>query len=253
MMRRWIPKTLLAAMTVLALVSVVLSLHTAERISTFSTPAPGQPAIVKIFRTVVQRTLDAPSFSYDQTLNYQAPDRVKGTGTYNGIIVVGSDVYLELSTTTSSSQWGKTPLTSLVDKEVGPVLVTQMLKTLLSLDSVVRVGNNFVAKQVVSADSIYPGNPGQVLITFMIYVSDDYVTSVTPRLNGWMSVPKSGTGGRIEWQRISKYQSMTLTYGNFGNIAPVTAPPVSRTAVLHECTGSSGIVFANQRLCLPTG
>ena len=61
-MRRWIPKSLLAVMTVLALATVGLSLHTSERISYFSTPAPGNPAVVRIFRTVVQRTLDEPSF-----------------------------------------------------------------------------------------------------------------------------------------------------------------------------------------------
>jgi hypothetical protein len=254
-MRQWIPKSLLAVMTALALVSVVLSVQTAARISYFSTPPAGNQVIATIFRTVVQRTLDAPGFTYNQFLNYRAPDRTAVIAPGVGIVVVGSETYVDLARISSSRQlsqkWGETPLTPLVDNQFGPTAATQVLKMLLSAVSVTRAGDHFTAQQVVLANSVEPGNVGQILITYVIDVNDDYVTSVTPTYHGWFFVPSPGP--TVDENHVATYQTMTITYGNFGNVVPITLPSASETVMLKPCSGPRSFVLGNERLCVPTG
>jgi hypothetical protein len=254
-MRQWIPRSLIAVMTVLALVSVVLSVQTSARISYFSTPPAGDQGIAAIFRTVVQRSLDAPGFTYNQFLHFRAPDRTAVIAPGAGIIVVGNETYVELAGNSSSQQqprkWGETTLTPFVDNQFGPAAATRVLKMLLTAVSVTRAGDHFTAQEVVSANSVEPGNAGQILITYVIYVNDDYVTSVTPTYHGWFVIPSSGL--TLSDNHVATYQNMTITYGNFGNVAPIAPPPALETVVLEPCSGPHSFSIGNKRLCAPAG
>lgn len=91
-------------MTLLAAGSLVVSLHIAPRYSYFSSPRSGDPRVVSIFHTVVRRTLDEPSFTVDNTIEYRSPDlfRVQYAAlTSSSLIEVGHELYLPLSTATS--------------------------------------------------------------------------------------------------------------------------------------------------------
>jgi hypothetical protein len=242
-------------MTALTVVSVVFSLQTAARVSYFSTPPAGNQAIAAIFRTVVQRSLDAQGFTYNQFLNYRAPDRTAVIAPGVGIIVVGNETYVELAGISSSQQhprkWGETSLTPIVDNQFGPAAATQVLKMLLTALSVTRSGDHFTAQQVVSANSVEPGNAGQILITYVIYVNDDYVTSVTPTYHGWFVIPSPGAS--VDDNHVATYRNSTITYGNFGHVAPITPPSALETVVLEPCSGPRSFPFGNKRLCVPSG
>lgn len=250
-MRRLIPHALIAAMSVLALLALLLSVRTAERISSFRPPAPGDPAIVKIFRTVVQRSLGAGSFRVDNLLNYQAPDR---TATINvsgaNEVVIGSTAYLQLGPNSHGAMtWGRAPLTHLADTYYGPFRARQLLEILLGDDSVVRQGDNFVVRQVVAANYISTGNPGQILITYMVYVNGDYVTGVSPLLQGWVTIPVGGSAQHPQWWRVSKFRSPESTFSNYGLVAPITAPPASQTVSLSLCGQSYRFVQQGHQVC----
>jgi len=252
-MRRLIPHSLLAAMTVLALGAMLLSVQSAARISVYATPPAADPGLVASFHAVIQRTLDAPNYTYNQLLDYQSPDRVKGTGTYSGLVIVGPTVYLQFSTTPSAHQWGSTALTTGVNQSFGPALVTRLLHTLLTLNSVVRQGSNYVAEQVVAANDVAPGNPGDVLISFDVGVSGGYAVNITPTLHGWLSIPVSGTPGHYVYHRVSSYTSQTSTFTSIGRVPAITAPPVARTVALVACSGTGGFYLAGEHLCQSQG
>ena len=255
-MKRLIPQAILATMSLLALLALVLSVRSAEKISSFATPAPGDPAIVKIFHTVVQRSLDAGSFTLDNYLNFRAPDRTSTTvvGTSQQLFserVIGQKVYLELGTDAQGQvQWGSAALTHQADVTYGPQRATQELKMLLGDDSVVRSGDNFIVRQVLPADFISQGNPGQVLVTYTVYVADDYVTGVSPRLQGWISVPTSGRPGHFNFVRVNDYRSPETTYSNYGNVAAITAPPLAQTTPMATCAdGGYEVVHNGRHVC----
>jgi hypothetical protein len=236
-------------MTVLALVALLFSVSTAERISTFANPPAGNPAIVTIFRTVVQRTLDAPSFRYNQYLNYQAPDRTATLRTLGSMKVIGKEAYILLTPGVPTGKWGRGPLTPLVDSYYGPAMALHGLRTLLTSNSVIREGNNFVVKQVVSADSVSPGNPGQVLVTYMVYVNDDYVTAIQTRLEGWWSIPYARINGILRFRRVDTFTASQVTYSSFGQIAPITAPPADRTLQLTLCGQVYHLPYLGREVC----
>jgi hypothetical protein len=255
-----IPHALVATMTVLALLALLVSVMTAEKISSFAAPAPGDPAIVKIFHTVVQRSLDAPSFTVDSFLSYQSPDRTatitSGTGTLvSGQKVIGQRIYLLLGTNAQGvAQWGSGPLSHQADQNYGSTRATEELKMLLGDDSVVRNGDNFTVQQMVAADVISPGNPGQILITYTVYVADDYVTGVAPFLRGWVTIPTSGVPGHLTWARVNEYRSPETTYGNYALVAPITAPPADETVPLATCAhGGYVVVQQSRRVCTLSG
>ena len=251
-MRRLIPHALLLAMTVLAAAALLVSMRSAERISSFATPAPGDPAIVKIFHTVVQRSLDAPSFTVDNFLNYQAPDRTSASSP-SGVteMVIGRSVYLELGPDSHGIRtWGRGPLTRLADTTYGPSRAKQILDLLLGANSVVRKGDNFVVRQVVPANFISTGNPGQILVTYSVYVADDYVTGVSPFLQGWVTIPVGGSPARPEWARVSNYRAPESTFANYGPyVAPISPPPPGQAVALALCGQSYRIVVSGRAFC----
>ena len=236
-------------MTVLALAALLFSVSTAERISTFANPPAGNPDIVTIFRTVVQRTLDAPSFNYNQYLNYQAPDRTATQRTFGSMEVIGKEAYIPLTPDVALGKWGRGPLTPLVDSYYGPAMALRGLRTLLTSNSVIREGNNFIMKQVVSADSVSPGNPGQVLVTYMVYVNDDYVTAIQTHVEGWWSIPYARTHGILRFRRVDTYTASQVTYSSFGQIAPITAPPAARTVQLTSCGQVYHLPYLGREVC----
>jgi len=244
-----IPQAILATMTVLAALALVLSVSSAERISRFAAPAPGDPATVAVYRTVVQRTLDAPSFVFDQYLNYQAPDRTSTTFAIGGEKVIGRVAYIALNPSSASGQWGRGPLTALSDEYYGPTRALKQLQTFVNLKSVVRSGNNFIVRQVVPADSVSPGNPGQVLVTSTVYVNDDYVTSIKAQLSGWFSYPFAGTVSHPQYKRVDQLSAAPVTYSNFGHVAAITAPPAAKTVPLVVCGQGYRVVQAGHQVC----
>jgi hypothetical protein len=248
-MRRLIPQAILATMTILALVALLLSVNTAERISSFPAPAAGNPAIVAIYRTVIQRTLDAPSFVFDQYLNYQAPDRTATTSVIGGEKVIGNVVYLELTASGATAKWGRGPLTALDDEYYGPQRALQQLQTFLKIKSVVRSGNNFIVRQVIPADSVARGNPGQVLVTSTVYVEDDYVTSIKAQLSGWFSYPYAGTVRHPKYKRVDRLSALAVTYSSFGQVAAITAPPAAQTVSLSVCGQAYRVVQSGHQVC----
>lgn len=229
-MRRFVPHVLLATMTVLALLAVVASIATADKVSAFAVPKAGDPAVVSIFHRVVQRSLEAPSFTVDAVLKYRAPDRTEvmsssGGSSSLGVRVIGRTVYLDLGRDAQGNiVWGRGLLSHPADLYYGPLRATQELTMLLGGDSVVRSGDHFIVRQVVPADTISPGNAGQLLITYTVYVADDYVTGVTALLQGWVTIPAAGPTGAVHPTRVDQYQSPGSTYGDYGHLGPIVAP-----------------------------
>ena len=248
-MRRLVPQALLAAMSILALGALLLSISTSEKISSFPSPAPGDPAVVSVFRTVVQRTLDAPSFSFTGFLNYQAPDRTEtnlgsgsGFSVGGGLIIIGKEVYT--TPLAIAGKWGKGPLSSTVSQDYGPYRVRVTLETLLKARSVVRVGDHFVVKQVLPADVTGPENPGQILVTSTVYVSDDYVTTIKALVQGWTTIQTAFTNGHYVLRRVASFEAGPETFANFAHVPAINPPPASKTIDLYTCAGSHVIQVA---------
>jgi hypothetical protein len=234
---------LLAVMSILALGALLLSVSTSEKISSFPSPTPGDPAVVSIFRTVVQRTLHAPSFTYAGFLNYQAPDRTEttlgsssGTGVGGGLIIIGNEVYT--TPLAIAGKWGKGPLSSTVSQDYGPHRVRITLETLLKARSVIRDGDHFVVTQVLPADLTGPENPGQILVTSTVYVSDDYVTTIKALVQGWATIQTAFTNGHYVYRRVASFEAGPETFANFAHVPPINAPPTSKTIELYTCGGS---------------
>jgi hypothetical protein len=256
-MRRWIPQLLFAVVTVLAVLAMVASTHTGERVSYFSTPAPGNPAVVKIFRTVVRRTLAEPSFTVDSFIDYQAPDLFRVHFAYPSsldVIVRGHEVYVPIASTTTGTWWGRSPLPSAVDPYFGPDKALGLLQTLLHADSVARDGNdNFTVTTVMSASSVDSWDPGQVLATLTVYVNDDLISSVVPNLRGWLTIRVSTVSqgkAHVKWERVSKYRSSTSTFGDYGQVTVITAPPFSETVPMILCDGGYGYKIQARGHCI---
>ncbi len=255
-MRRFIPHTILAAMTVLAVLALAFSVASAQKISSFATPAPGQSSVVSAFHAVLTRSLTARSFTVDSALNYQSPDRtatiVSGTSAVSSPEkVIGQRAYLFLGNDTKGvAHWGSGPLTPQVNQYYGPLRATQEFTMLLGDDSVVRSANKFIVKQVVPADFISSGNPGQLLITYTVTVANDYVSGVAALLDGWVTIPTQNQAGHLTWSRVDGYQSPESTYTNYGRVPPIIAPPAAQTAPLSTCTnGSYQVVQQGHLVC----
>ncbi len=246
-MRRLIPFALLGLMSVLALLALVVSVSSAARISSFPTPTPGSTADVAALHTVVARSLNATSFTLDDALNFQAPDRsaiiARGGAEAAPERVIGDRVYLYLGTSaTGTPQWGSARLSRAADQYYGPLRATQEITMLGHSNSVVRHGNTFSVQQVVPADFISPGNPGQLLITYSVNVARARVSSVSAVLRGWVTIPSQDQSGRITWERVDGFPSPVSTYSNYDQVAPIVAPPATQTASLRECTNGSYLV-----------
>ena len=238
-----IPHALLAVMTVLALLAVIVSVSTADKISSFPAPQPGAPAVVSAFHRVVQRSLDAPSFVVDSVLHYRAPDRTEAmaagsssSSSSSGVRVIGTSVYLDLGQDSQGHiRWGRGVLSPQANLYYGPLRATQELKMLLTDNSVTRSAGHYIIHQVSSADAISPGNPGQLLITYTVYVVHGYVTGVAAMLQGWVTILEQGPSGATRRVRVDQYQSPGSTYGNYARVAPIGPPPASQTITLTSC------------------
>jgi hypothetical protein len=249
-MRRLIPHAVLTLLTVLALGAMLVSLQSAQKISRFSPPPAGTPAVVTAFRAVVDRTLSAGSFTMDGFLNYQVPDTTS-TSLVSGprIVVVGSTVYFELGTTAQATAvWGAAPLSTLANSYYGPQRALQLLHTLQSARSVTRVGNNFTVKLVVPADTVSPGNPGQVEVINTVSVSNDYITAVQTNLQGWVSIP-GGTTAHIKWSRVDHYKGPQTTFSNYGVVPKISAPPAATQVKLATCGQMYQFVVGKSHVC----
>ena len=253
MMRKFIPHALLATMTVLAIVAMSFSISSAERISHFAAPRAGDPAVVEKYRAVIQHTLDAPSFTYEQFLNYRAPDSTSVAATGGNDVVIGHQVYLPLAPIGSSPRWGHGTLTTLVDDYYGPARALTQLRTFLTIRAVVSSGNDFIVQQVLPADVVSPGNPGQVLVTSTVAVSGGYVTSISANISGWFSYPYAGTASRPRYRRVDALAAQAVTFANFGAVAPITAPPASQTVPLHVCGQGYQFIEAGRHVCSVVG
>ncbi|MDH2902768.1 MAG: hypothetical protein PXZ08_02295 [Actinomycetota bacterium] len=255
-MRRMIPHFLLAAMSALAILALVLSVGSAQRISSFATPAPGEANVVASFHAVVQRSLNASSFTVDHALNYQAPDRTATIATGAAAVaapqrVIGQRVYLMLGIDARGvAQWGTGALSHQADQFYGPTRATQEFSMLLGDNSVVRAGTGYIVKQVVPADYISSGNPGQLLITYTLTVAGGYVTGVTALLHGWVTIPVQNQAGHLTWTRVNGYQSPESTYTDYGTVARIVAPPSAQTSPLTLCSdGTYALVHQGHGVC----
>jgi hypothetical protein len=252
-MRKFIPQAILGAMTVLAIVALLVSVSTAARISSFAPPPAGSPSVVAAYRAVVQHTLAAPSFTYEGFLNYQAPDRTATTYGVGNERVIGREVYLLLPTGATTSHWGRGPLTTLADDYYGPARALTQLRTFATVTSVVASGSNFVVQQVVPADLVAPGNPGQVLVTATVTVSGGYVASIKAQVTGWVSYPYAGTASHPRYRRVDSLSVPAVTYANFGAVVPITAPPAAQTVPLGLCGQQYRLVLPGSTVCSLVG
>ena len=252
-MRKLIPHALLLSMTVLAIGALLLSVTSAERISYFSAPAAGTPAVIAQYRAVVQHTLDAPSFTYEQFLNYRAPSSTSVASTGGSDEVIGNVVYLPVAPVGSSPRWGRGPLTTLANDYYGPARALTQLRTFLKIKAVVGSGRDFIVQQVLPADVVAPGNPGQVLVTSTVVVSGGYVTSIASNVSGWFSYPYAGTASHPRYKRVDTLTPNPVTFTNFGAVAPITAPPASQTVPLHPCGQGYQFVESGQHVCSVVG
>lgn len=252
-MRKFIPQAILGAMTVLAIVALLVSVSTAARISSFAPPPPGRPAVVAAYHAVLLHTLAAPSFTYEGFLDYQAPDRTATTYGVGNERVIGREVYLLVPTSATTSHWGRGPLTTLADDYYGPVRALAQLRTFAALTSVVASGSNFVVQQVAPADLVAPGNPGQVQVTSTVTVHGGYVTSIAAQVTGWVSYPYAGTASHPRYRRVDSLTVPAVTYANFGAVVPITAPPAAQTVTLSVCAQGYRLVLAGSTVCSLVG
>lgn len=242
-MRRAIPFAELALMTVLAVLALTLSVSRNERFSTFAAPPAGNPAVVKVFRTVLTRTLDAPSFTFDHSIDYQAPDRTRmafmvasGVDAY---VVIGDTEYVGIREANGET-WGATPLTKTSDALVGPAAAKADLEGLFTSDAVTQSGDHFTVTSVLPASTFYSEDPGQVELIQTVFVEDDYVTSIADRLVGWVSVPVAQRSGGYTLGRVDQRNLGSVDYGDYGEVRTIAAPPASRVVELVTCSNSPG-------------
>ena len=257
-MRRAIPFAELALMTALALVALGLSVSRNERFSTFPTPPAGSPAVVKVFRTVLTRTLDASSFTFDHSLDYQSPDRTHMsfliTSGVNDYVVVGDTEYVGIRQGAGET-WAATPLTPSADRVVGPMAATAGLERLMTSDAVTQAGAHFTVTSVVPAADFAAADPGQVQLIQTVYVADDYVSAIASRTVGWVSVPVAKKGGGYTLGRTQHVNLGSIDYGNFGEVRAISAP--THFVELVSCSVARAGARVNglglSDLCLPAG
>ena len=234
-MRRLIPFALLLVMSVLAVAALGLSVSRNERFSTFATPAAGDPAVVAAFRGVVLRSLDAPSFTFAREIDYRAPDSTRIGSPVSQYLVVGGKEYARI-TTSATPLYGVTPLSPAGDLVVGPGAAKAALEALVGPTSVTRAGDHFSVTTVVPAADYQSEDPGQVELIRTVYVADDYVTSISSQLRGWISAPVANKDGGYHLGRVEHLSLGSVDYGNYGQVAPISAPPLGERIALVACS-----------------
>jgi hypothetical protein len=170
------------------------------------------------------------------------------------VIVEGHEVYVPIVVKSTSELWGRSPLPVAVDPYYGPDRALGLLKMLLRSDSVTRDGNdNLTVKSVMSASSVDSWDTGQVLAIITVYVNDDLISAIVPNLRGWLTIPVSTVSqgkAYVKWERVSKYRSPTSTFGDYGQVTIITAPPFSETVPMILCDGDYGYKVQARGHCI---
>ena len=242
-------------MTVFAFSGAVVSLQTSPVIAYFSPPPAGNAAVVRKFHQEILATLKAPSLEDrigSVVLDYEAPNRVL----FRGVRVVGSPLKMEIvigrhyyialnQNRGVVNQWGRGSLATRLNEEVGPKAILGELKNLMSVSSVVESGSTFVAKEVVNANEVLPGTPGQSLDVVSANAHDGYVVSLRVTSYGMFQSPVFTHGG--ERSRIlTQIHGVQTSFSKFGQVPSISTPPETETVNLIPCPKGLGAISNNK-------
>ncbi|HEY1827827.1 MAG TPA: hypothetical protein VGF87_07390 [Acidimicrobiales bacterium] len=204
----------------------------------------------------MEATLHARSFIVEQdgTVSwFQAPDRSRTSTTMAGVsdITIGSTMYSNNNIFGGVAGDSETPSWSKVTypKDDVPYTLPRLellsLRQLLSVDSVERTRQGFVVNDVVPADEIEPGMPGQALFLLHVAISAGHVAAVTTSTYGrfpttHLIAEPSGFCHTKVCTAVVPFRvptPQTVTFTAFDAAPPVDPPPASETQV-QQCTFS---------------
>lgn len=231
-------------MTVFAFSGAVVSLQTSPDIAYFSPSPAGNAAVVRKFHQEVFATLKAPSLEDrigSAVLDYEAPNRVLFRGvlvvgtSLKGEIVIGPHYYIALNQNRGVvSQWGRGSLTTRLSDEIGPNAILGELKKLMSISSVTASGSTFVAKEVVGANEVLPGTPGQSLVVVSANTHDGYVVSLRATSYGIFRSPVSTNHG-LTARTLTQIHGVQSNFSKIGLVPSIPTPPETKTVNLIPC------------------
>jgi hypothetical protein len=242
---------MLSSLAILSLVVALLSVHESSRFAYFSRRISGSLSTVREFRRAVDNTLDAKSFILhigDAAIEYQAPNRTRQSDVVGGPdMVIGKMTYWSLGTDNGVvRQWGKEPLTPLIDRFFGPRSAKSALRDLRRQVSVVRRGTVFDVQQVVPAATLVPGDSGQLLIIWSVTTQGGYVERIGGRVHGILP-SYFAVGHRSAFVRSAP---MARTwYSRIDRVAPITAPPKNKTVKLVPFANPSQFIDGSEYTC----
>jgi hypothetical protein len=242
-------------MTVFAFAGAVISLHTSPAIAFYSQPPASNPAVVGKFHQDVFATLKSPSLEYrigSAVLDYQAPNRVLSRGlpvvgsSLEMEIVIGPYYYIALNQNQDVvRQWGKGSLTTRLNDEIGPKAVLGELRNLMAFSSVIENGSTFVAKEVVDANEVLPGTPGQSLVVVTVNTHDGYVVSLRATYYGIFRYPIF-THDDVRAQTLTLIHGVQGNFSRFGLVSPISHPPETKTVNLIPCPKGENAISSNK-------
>ncbi len=228
--RSLLPLGLLGLLGVLTIGAAILGVVSSPKLEFFSLP-PSTPGAPAQFDAIVAHTMAAPSFTWhipagsgslNETLIYQAPDRMRDQMGSTPSVAIGTTFYFqrndlesfEDSSSAESNAWVRLRRTPSGYTSAHQYAM-KFLTTLLTASSVQGSGHVFHVTFVYSDD---PYAQGQVETDLTVRTNGTYVTSIafTPH------------GEEFEFDRIQELNgSYVVRFSKFGDSPPVVAPKAS--------------------------
>ena len=253
--RKLFPFLLIGMLTIFAFSGAVVSLHTSPTIAYFSPQSAGNAVVVRKFHLDVLATLKSPSLEDrigSAVLDYEAPNRVLSRGVrvvgspLKMEIVIGPQYYIALDQYRGVvRQWGRGSLTTRLNDEIGPKAILGELKNLMSVTSVTASGSTFVAKEVVGANEVLPGTPGQSLVVVSANTHDGFVVSLRAIFYGIFRSPVFTHGG-LRARSLTLIHGVQSNFSKFGLVPSIPTPPETKTVNLIPCPKGEAAISNNR-------
>ncbi len=245
-MRRFVPALLLVALSGLVAGAAAIGVSSSPVVVYFSTPAPGSPQTLIMFRELVALTADQQSYvmsSSSERVIYQAPDRTeivplgKNTAGARHAIVIGHVAYEVMGTNSRGKpQWGEGPATAEIMQTDGPYAAQGLLEQLFAAKSVVQQGNEYTMSEVVpNGFAIYFGDQnGQLLYQVVVHQNDGLISSATISYAGFST---------------SRVIREVVHFTDFNRSPAVVPPPANELIQLVPCQGGGTEIEGTAYVC----